>query len=59
MTIEHSSGCRDSQIPLSDQEQTIAIIFDALTFGSVEDDGTERYGPCDAESDGASVVVAR
>lgn len=59
MTIEHSSGCRDSHTPLSDQEQTIAIVLDVLKCGSVDDDGTDRYGPCDAESEGARVVAAR
>jgi hypothetical protein len=59
MTIEHSSGCRDSHTPLLDQEQTIATVLDVLAFGSVEDGGTDRYGPCDAESEGARVVAAR
>ena len=44
-------------MPLSDQEHIVAIVLDFSLLGTVVEDGTLLYGPCEAESDGASVRV--
>lgn len=56
-TIEHSSGCSCSHMPLSDHAQIVAMVLDFSFLGTVVDEGTLLYGPCEAESDGASVRV--
>jgi hypothetical protein len=57
ITIEHSSGYICSQEPLSDHAQTIAIVLNVELLAMLFEDGTLRYGPCEAESEGASVRV--
>ena len=52
-TIVHSSGCKGSQAPLSDHAKIEATVLTGCpTLG-----GTERYGPCDADSEGPSVSL--
>lgn len=49
--ILHSSGCRLSHLPASDQEKIEAIVFDALS----DPRGTVRYGVLEADWDGVMV----
>ena len=54
-TILHSSGCRLSQRPASDQEKIDAIALVALP----EPAGTARYGWFDADWDGVIVPLGK
>lgn len=54
-TILHSSGCRLSQRPASDQAKIDAIVLEALP----ESCGTARYGVFDADCDGVIVPLGR
>jgi hypothetical protein len=54
-TILHSSGCRLSHRPASDQAKMDAMVFEALP----EPCGTALYGVFDADCDGVIVPLGR